>query len=204
MKTKPETSESLAVKTKIVSDLPKFLTSQEIKELDLYQSEIKRFDEEILSLRPTQADAEFEAAAKAYTLRPSDENFAALRQANLNAILIENFPPDKVQAIVESARDGFIRTVIIPFVEPLLQKALNAARSKLERVITDEASRYESSTGKKFPGESPMVAAAKEPITTIEHLLGLDAPSTQYRPHHQLRIRVTHAIEFLRAKQVEN
>jgi hypothetical protein len=200
---KTETSESLAMKGKIISDLPKFLTSEEIKELDLCESWIKRFDEEILSLRPTQADAEFDAAAKAYILKSSDENFAALRQANLNAILIERFPPDKVQATVESARDGFIRDVVVPFLEPLLQKALSAARSKLERVTTDEASRYESSTGKKFPGESPMVGAAKEPVTTIEHLLGLNFPSTQYRPHQQPRIRVMHAIEFLRTRQLD-
>jgi hypothetical protein len=177
-----------------------------MSQLDSFESEIKRFDAQFLSLHPAPLHEAFAAAETAYRSQPTDENFAALREVAINAVIIEKILPSSVLAIVHDAREKFIASQVIPFIRPILEKELAATQSRLNHVTTEEAGRHKRLTGQEFPGDSPICAAAREPITKIERLLGLEnarkSPPLKGEmvvPSRPPRVAVMAAIEFLRA-----
>jgi hypothetical protein len=176
-----------------ITEVPPFVTSDEINQLNTFRAELKRIRSFIFDLCLPRLEARTEIARTAFVGNPSTSNFEALKAAHITQGLID-------RQIVSTNFLGQLEAVAVTcekaardFTRPILSRALDKARKRYEQLAEDERLRHKKIVGKNLPEPSPLrpdqnvgvgarpvdwrnnnpiLVAARQPIDRLERLLG--------------------------------
>lgn len=157
---------------KPVSQLPPFVTSEELEKIESLEEDLAEFDRQRDSLLPTLLEKKFDISQQTYASEPSAENFALLRDAALAVSLVENqLIRGSVLAVVEASHAKMADEKLRPFIAQILETALADARKHLEAVLAEESARHKEFTAGEAFTHSGIVDAAKRPVAKLEEVL---------------------------------
>jgi hypothetical protein len=166
-------------KPNLITRIAAFVTTDELKQLEGFENELRNFDEQISFTVILSAEKRRDSALQTYVGTPNFKNFTAFRQALIDEALIEKILPSSLRAVVEHARDNFIKTNVAPWAQSILERALAKARQRLEEITVEESRRYKELTGETF-GHSGIVEAARRPVMQLEKLLAAASKPETY------------------------
>jgi hypothetical protein len=151
------------------------LTVQELQTLDSFEKEILRFAEHRKSSR--LADVQKQIA----------EAFALLKTLLCEESLMmspHSRYAQRLADLADMALARFVRTKIIPFVRPIIEKRLAAGHQSLADLVDSEKARYEEATGYAVPPNfsTAKIDAARAALGPLESMLSLDRPEHNMLP----------------------
>lgn len=165
------------------------LIANERATLETLVTQCKVFQEHRTRTRNSAFSDRVRSARDAYVSSPSDSNLEkcseALR-AEAHAILLPHTNIGQLMTAIELAEKEFVDKKVRPFVEPIIERELKAARKNLEAVKKAESKKIEEVTGHPYhPGvKSKLIDEAAEPVAELEQLRAMIASS-----NHSVRVR---------------
>jgi hypothetical protein len=162
--------------TKLVNKLAPFVTAEEVARADELEKELRRLNLQYLQIHPSELEKNLDTACAAYRSQPSDENLHIFKQAAVDAALVDRHivPPVLVQTVA-AVREN-LEKQILAWARPILERGLTAARASLASVTDNERARHKTLTGELL-SDSPIIAAARKPVTQLEALLATKTTS---------------------------